>query len=105
VRQRFITFINEISDRDEQWGPFLFLRPPRHRAMGWLRTCALAVLLGGLFGMAGSVVLALMARLLERPVPPVYAMPAVLTAVYVLVCRFTVAAARNHRARRLVKPL
>jgi hypothetical protein len=105
VRQRFFTFINEISDRDEQWGPFLFLRPPRHSRIGWLRTAALALLLGGLFGMAGSVVLTVMARFLERPSPPVYAMPGVLTAVYFLVCRFTVAAAWNRRARRLVKPL
>jgi len=54
--------------------------------------------------MAGSVVLAFLARVLGRPVPPVYAMPVVLTAVYFLVGRFTLAAAWNRRARQLVKP-
>lgn len=105
MRQRYFTLINDISDRDEQWGPLLFLRPARHTPIGWLRTSALALLLGGLFGSAGSVVLALLARGLGRPLPPVYVMPAVLTAVYFVVCRVTVAAAWNHRARRLVKPL
>jgi len=105
VRYRsFFNLINDISDRDEQWGPLLFLRPARHSRIGWLRTAALALLLGGLFGMIGSIVLAVMGRLLERPVPPVYAMPAVLTLVYFVVCRFTLAAAWNRRARQLVKP-
>lgn len=100
----FFNLINDISDRDEQWGPLLFLRPARHQRIGWLRTTVLALLLGGLFGMLGSVVLALIARSLERPVPPVYLMPAALTVVYFLVCRFTLAAAWNRRARVLVKP-
>jgi hypothetical protein len=105
VRQRsFFTLINDITDRDEQWGPLLFLRPPRHVSMGWLRSAALAVLLGGLFGMLGSIVLALTARGLGRPLPPVYIMPAALTAIYFLVGRFTVAAAWNRRARQLVRP-
>ncbi len=95
--------INDISDKDEQWGPLLFLRPPRHASMGFLRVFGLAVLLGGLFGMMGSIVLAITARTFHRPVPPVYVMPAALTLVYFLVCRFTVAAAWNRRARRLAK--
>ncbi len=95
--------INDISDKDEQWGPLLFLRPLRHETMGFLRVFGLALLLGGLFGMMGSVVLALTARAFYRPIPPVYVMPGALTLVYFVVCRFTVAAAWNRRARRLAK--
>ena len=87
-QRSFFNLVNDISDRDEQWGPLLFLRPARHAPMGWLRTGVLAILLGGLFGMAGSIVLALMARGLGRPLPSVYLMPAALTVVYFLVGRF-----------------
>lgn len=100
----FFSLINDVADRDDQWGPLLFLRPARHVPIGWLRTAALAVLLGGLFGMIGSIVLAVAARGLGRPVPPVYVMPAVLTAIYFAVCRFTLAAAWNRRARVMVAP-
>jgi hypothetical protein len=105
VRQNsFTTFVNDLSDQDGSWGPLLFMRPPRHAPIGFFRSWALALLLGGVFGMLGNIVLALAARGLGRPIPPVYLMPAGLVLVYFLVCRLTVAAAWNRRARQLVKP-
>lgn len=100
---RIDSFLNNISDKDEQWGPLLFLRPGRHERMSLVRVFALALLLGGLFGMMGSIVLALTARGVGRAVPPVYVMPAALTFIYFLVCRFTIASAWNRRAQRLAK--
>ena len=100
---RIEVLINGISDRDEQWGPLLFLRPDRHRPLSTLRLAALALLLGALFGMAGSVLLAVIARAFEKPIPPVYVMPLAMTFVYFVVGQFTVARAWNRRARRLAK--
>jgi hypothetical protein len=100
---RIETFINDISDKDEQWGPLLFIRPERHMTMGALRVLGLAVMLGGLFGMLGSIVLAMTARAMGKPVPPAHIMPAILTAIYFIVARLTLARAWNRRARRLAK--
>jgi hypothetical protein len=94
-------FITDISDEDRGWGPLLFLRPRQDQQMTAGRMLVFAVLVGGAFGMLGSVLLAGAAVMLQRPAPPVYAMPALLTVLYLGACRLFVAPAWNARARRL----
>lgn len=93
--------LNQLADRDREWGPFLFLRPKRYEKIGFLRALALSILIGGFFGMGANVVVAVLAHSMERPFPPVYAIPGALTLIYFFVFRFTVARAWNRRAERL----
>ncbi len=92
-----------VVDTDAQWGPLLFLRPAPHQQFGLTRLFAIAVLIGGAFGLAGSIVLALMARAAQRPPLPIYVFPLVLTAVYFCVCQLSIVPAWNRRALRLSK--
>lgn len=93
--------LNELADRDREWGPFLFLRPKRHARIGFFRALALSCLIGIFFGMGANVIVAVLARAMEKPFPPVYAIPGALTLLYFIVFRFTVGAAWNRRAKRL----
>jgi hypothetical protein len=92
-----------VVDSDDQWGPLLFLRPALHQRFGLARMSALAVLVGGAFGLAGSILLGLMARAAARPPVPIYVFPLVLTAVYFSVCQLSIVPAWNRRALRLAK--
>ena len=49
--------INEISDKDWSWWPFLWLRPEKHARMSLLRVTALSLLYGVPF--SGMMMLAL----------------------------------------------
>ena len=92
-----------VVDSDAQWGPLLFLRPALHEHFAFTRTLALALLVGGAFGLAGSIVLGLLARAAQQPAPPVYVFPLVLTSVYFSVCQLSIVPAWNRRALRLSK--
>ena len=92
-----------VVDSDEQWGPLLFLRPALHARFGLARLFTVAVLIGGAFGLPGSILLGLMARAAQRPALPVYVFPLVLTAVYFCVCQLSIVPAWNRRALRLSK--
>jgi hypothetical protein len=63
----------------------------------------LAVLLGAAFGLCGSILLALAARLADRSAPPVHAFPLALTAIYFVACQLTFVPVWNKRALRLAK--
>jgi hypothetical protein len=93
-----------IVDSDEQWGPLLFIRPPKDIRFGIDRVLALAVLVGGGFGVPGSVVLALVARAAHRPPLPLFVFPVLLTIVYFSICQMSFVPAWNRRARGLSKP-
>jgi hypothetical protein len=93
-----------IVDSEEQWGPFLFIRPPKHIRFGIDRALALAVLVGGGFGVPGSVLLSLMARAAHQPPPPVFVFPVLLTIVYFSICQLSFVPAWNRRALLLSKP-
>jgi hypothetical protein len=51
--------INEVSDKDWSWYPFLWLRPKKHQSMGPFRLLAVAVLFGLPIGGLISLALAL----------------------------------------------
>ncbi|HKO46940.1 MAG TPA: hypothetical protein VJV79_04415 [Polyangiaceae bacterium] len=90
-----------VVDSDEQWGPLLFIRPPKDTLFGIDRVLALAVLVGGGFGVPGSVLLALIARAADRPPLPLFVFPVLLTIVYFSICLMSIVPAWNRRARAL----
>lgn len=95
-------FVN-FCDYDANWGPILFLRPERNASIGLSRWLAAAVLVGVPLGLFGSIVVSLIARSLEKPIPPVLAFPLALTAIYFVIGRFTIVRAWNRRATRLAQ--
>jgi len=90
-----------VLDADQQWGPLLFLRPSSAERFGVARVFALSVLVGGGFGLPGSIFLALCARAAHRAPLPVFVFPLVLTAIYFCLCQLSVVPAWNRRALRL----
>lgn len=91
--------LNQFSDRDEMWGPLLFLRPERRNAISPTRVLALSALLGLFYGMLGNVVLALLARTGSAGKPSLLMMPALLTAMYFVCAQLSIVPAWNRRAR------
>lgn len=91
--------LNQFSDRDDMWGPLLFLRPEQRQVMTPARVLALAGILGLFYGMLGNVMLALMAAAGPAGKPPLWAMPALLTAMYFVCAQLSIVAAWNRRAR------
>lgn len=91
--------LNQINDRDDMWGPLLFLRPERRQVMTPARVLIICGVLGAFYGMLGNVVIGLLTRsgVGYRPSPLV--MPALLTAMYFVCGQLSLVAAWNRRAR------
>ncbi len=91
--------LNQINDRDDMWGPLLFLRPERRQVMTPARVLLISSALGVFYGMLGNVVIGLLARggVGYRPSPA--AMPALLTAMYFITAQLSLVGAWNRRAR------
>jgi hypothetical protein len=98
--------LNWVNDQDQQWWPFLFLRPAQHELLGTPRVAAVSALLGLFFGMLTNVAVRLISPL---PVTELslFALPAWLTlplatsVLFFAFFRLTFAASWNRRARRL----
>jgi hypothetical protein len=98
--------LNDFNDRDEMWGPLLFLRPEPYRVITPARALVIASLLGGFYGMLGNVMLALLARGGGGGgKPTVIMMPALLTAMYFVCAQLSIFAAWNRRARLLSRKM
>ena len=98
--------LNELNDRDDMWGPLLFLRPERRQVMTLTRALVISLLLGGFFGMLGNVMLGLMLPLgQEGHRPSIWLMPGLLTAMYFVCGQLSLVAAWNRRARLLSRRL
>lgn len=95
--------LNELNDRDDMWGPLLFLRPERRQVMSPGRVLAICGLLGGFYGMLGNVVLGLLARTGAGYKPSVLMMPALLTSMYFLCGQLSLVGAWNRRARLMAR--
>lgn len=93
--------LNDFSDRDEMWGPLLFLRPERHQPVTVARALSIAGLLGAFYGMLGNVMLGLMVRAGGGHKPSVLMMPALLTAMYFVCAQISIFGAWNRRAHAL----
>lgn len=95
--------LNELNDRDDMWGPLLFLRPERRKVMSSGRVLAICAILGGFYGMLGNVVLGLLARTGAGYKPSVLMMPALLTSMYFLCGQLSLVGAWNRRARLMAR--
>jgi hypothetical protein len=97
--------LNDFNDRDEMWGPLLFLRPAPYRLITPTRALLIASLLGGFYGMLGNVMLGLLARGGRGGMPSVFMMPGLLTAMYFVCAQISIFAAWNRRARLLTRQM
>lgn len=97
--------LNELNDRDDMWGPLLFLRPERHQPLSAARALILSALLGGFFGMLGNVMLGLLQRVGAGYRPSILMMPGLLTAMYFVCGQLSLVGAWNRRARLLSRRL
>lgn len=95
--------LNELNDRDDMWGPLLFLRPDRRKVMAPARVLLISGLLGGFYGMLGNVVLGLLARTGPGYRPSVFLMPVLLTSMYFLCAQLSLVGAWNRRARLMAR--
>ena len=94
--------LNELSDRDAFWGPLLSFRPAQNRRLSGWRALALSCAAGGFYGMLLNLALALICRR-SHHLPPVHAVPLVLTFTYFVGFQLTLAPAWNRRAQLLVR--
>jgi hypothetical protein len=94
------TFI-DFCDRDSNWGPLLFLRPERHERINPTRTAAGALILGVPLGLFATIVLTLLANLMEQRGPSLMYFPLVLSAAYGVIGHLTLARSWNRRAARI----
>ena len=97
--------LNELNDRDDMWGPLLFLRPERRQVLTLPRALVISALLGGFFGMLGNVMLGLMLPLGQGQRPSIWLMPALLAAMYFVCGQLSLFGAWNRRARLLSRRL
>lgn len=93
-------YLTEICDRDENWKPFLFLRPPRKRKMSSAHVALYAAMIGLSLGMAANILVELGP---EPPHLPAWMLPAGISGLYFMLYRFSFARAWNRRAERLAK--
>jgi hypothetical protein len=97
----FDELFTRFVDSDHHWGPLLFLRPNASEPLRVARVLTLAALVGIAFGLLGSILLSLAARLADRPALAVHIFPLTLTALYFCLCQLTFVPAWNRRALRL----
>jgi hypothetical protein len=88
---------NYVNDNDQQWWPFLFLRPAREERMTSARVALLAALYGLLAGLVANVLL----RCARSEPPSPLLFPMATTLGFFALYRSTFAACWNRRASRL----
>jgi hypothetical protein len=89
---------NWLNDRDAEWWPFLFMRPPPEHPITSLRVAALAVLYGAPAGAFADAWIALSGGSSRVHVLLV---PLLVTAAFFVAFRVTLAFAWNRRASRM----
>lgn len=92
---------NSLNDRDLEWWPFLFMRPPQQERMTSLRVLVLAALYGGPAGTFADAWFALAGGSARAHV---LLAPLLVTAVVFVAFRLTFARAWNRRAARMSVP-
>lgn len=97
--------LNQINDRDDMWGPLLFLRPERRQVLSPARVLVIAAALGLFYGMLGNLVIGLLTRTGVGYRPPLFVMPALLTAMYFICGQLSLVGAWNRRARLMSRRL
>ena len=90
--------VNEVSDRDWSWWPFIWLRPEQHVDLSLARVVALAVL----YGVPSSILMAFAVCLFRAPSIPELAQAATsFPLLFLFVGSVVVAPMWNRRADRL----
>ncbi len=94
-------FVNDVSDLDREWWPFVFLRPARTERMTSLRVMALAALYGVLAGLFVNVIARTSGQGAGALHPLLF--PVGATLGFFAVYRLTFAVCWNRRAERLLR--
>ena len=90
--------VNEVSDRDWSWWPFLWLRPEKHADLSLARMASLAVL----YGVPSSALMALGVFLFRTPsVQEIALTSACFPLLFLFIGSVVVAPMWNRRADRL----
>lgn len=95
--------LNEVSDRDALWGPFVWLRPEKNHCFSVPRVLAIGALLGLSYGMLLNVGIISLCRILGQPLPSLVKVPLLLTAIFFFGFQSTLGPAWNRRARLMVR--
>jgi hypothetical protein len=95
--------LNELSDKDQFWGPLLSFRPEKRDVITSARALAITATLGSFYGMLLNLILALMFRHGAHQLPRVFVMPTILTLTYFAIFQFTLRPAWNRRAHWMVR--
>lgn len=95
--------LNEVTDRDAFWGPFIAFRPEKNRCFSHFRSLGLAATVGGVYGMLLNVGLTMICHLSGHHAPSIYGVPLVLTLTYLVGFQLTLGPAWNRRARLLIR--
>jgi hypothetical protein len=95
--------LNEVSDKDALWGPFLSFRPEKSRCFTPLRVLGLAATFGGFYGLFLDFVLGTLCRISGHALPAPFGMPLLLTFTYFVGFQFTLGPAWNRRARLMLR--
>ena len=92
--------VNELTDKDWSWWPFLWLRPEKHAPLSLARVASLSLL----YGVPASVLMALVANLHPEHAPSmaesVFAI-AVFPLLFLFIGSVLVAPMWNRRAERM----
>jgi hypothetical protein len=94
-------FVNDVSDLDREWWPFVFLRPRPEVRMTTLRVLALAALYGVLAGLFANVVVVATGEHPQTLNPFVF--PVGTTLGFFAFYRLTFAVCWNRRAERMAR--
>jgi hypothetical protein len=94
-------FANHVTDTDQEWGPFLFLRPERGERMTSVRVAALAALYGIFAGFFVNAVVRITGEHAESLHPLLF--PLATTLGFFAIYRFTFAVCWNRRAERIAR--
>lgn len=95
--------LNDVSDRDAVWGPFVWLRPERDHVFSVPRVLAIGALIGLSYGMLLNIGILSLCRIAGQPLPSLATVPLLLTGIFFFGFQSTLGPAWNRRARLMVR--
>lgn len=95
----FEKMVNDLSDKDREWWPFVALRPERDQPMKNRVVFVLAALYGAMFGVLFNILGAALG--VEVAVAQPYLPPLILSMVLFVAYKYSFAWAWNRRAQRI----
>jgi len=95
--------LNEVSDCDAVWGPFVWLRPEKDRVFSVTRVLAIGALLGLSYGMLLNIGIVSICRAAGQRAPSLATVPLLLAGIFFFGFQLTLGPAWNRRARLIVR--